>query len=159
VEQLTVSHSEIVLPPGAAVDLGGTAKSWAVERVAALLDATRGPSPELLIDAGGDVLVRSSTGAEIDLLGAAKEWRVILPPGEWAIATSSITHRAWRGAHHLIDPRTGRPASGRWSQVTVVSASLRLAELATKLLLLGAPVPATLLVEQAWVVDHDGTLH
>ncbi len=157
-EQLRVSPREIVLPTGAAIDLGGTAKSWAVERVAEQVGRRTSADADLVIDAGGDVLIRSVTNTQVDILGAAEEWHIDLPPGEWAVATSSITRRAWNGAHHLIDPRSGRPAKGRWAQATVVGASLKRAELATKLLLLGAPVPPTLLVEQAWVVDHDGVL-
>lgn len=152
VDELVVSAREIVLPPGAAIDLGGTGKSWLVERVA-------GRATEVVIDAGGDVLVRSAAASEVDVLGAAEGWHLRLPPGAWAVATSSLARRAWRGGHHLIDPRTGRPAQGRWVQATVVGRSLMRAELATKLLLLGAPVPETLQVEQAWVVDRDGTLH
>jgi len=164
---LRVSAREIVLPAGAALDLGGTAKTWAVERVAALLDARhaaqqRGAgagSPDLLIDAGGDVLVRSTVETEIDVQGAAEAWHINLPAGTWGVATSSLTVRAWPGAHHLIDPRTGWPARGRWTQATVVGRSLRHAELATKLLLLGAPVPTSLGVERAWMIDRDGAVH
>lgn len=157
-DELRVTPHEIVLPPGAAIDLGGTAKSWAVERVAEQLRRRTSANADLVIDAGGDVLIRSAMPTQVDILGAAEEWHIDLPPGEWAVATSSVARRAWSGAHHLIDPRTARPAQGRWAQATVVGASLKLAELATKLLLLGAPVPPTLLVEQAWVVDHDGVL-
>lgn len=164
---LRVSTCAIELPLGAALDLGGTAKTWAVERVAALLDApptidrrpSRGRPPDILIDAGGDILFRSAGPTEIDLLGGRSECHIELPPGSWGVATSSLTSRAWHGAHHLIDPRTGRPAHGRWTQATVVGRSLRHAELATKLLLFGAPVPAALGVEQAWVVDRDGVVH
>jgi thiamine biosynthesis lipoprotein len=135
--------------------------------VAALLDkpltashrVTHDELPVLLIDAGGDILVRSAVPIEIELLGAQGEWHIELPSGSWGVATSSLVGRAWHGAHHLIDPRTSRPAHGRWTQATVVGRSLRHAELATKLLLLGALVPATLGVEQAWVVDRDGAVH
>ena len=169
---LRSSEREIVLPPDAALDLGGTAKTWVVERVAALLDARHAAEqrvagkqrvagvglPELLIDAGGDVLIRSAVKTELDLLGAAEEWHIDLPAGAWGVATSSLTVRAWHGAHHLIDPRTGRPARGRWTQATVVARSLRHAELATKLLLFGAPVPTSLGVDQAWLIDRDGAV-
>lgn len=163
---LRSSRREIALPPGAALDLGGTAKTWAVERVAALLDARHAAEqpdagaglPDLIIDAGGDVLVRSAVETEVDLLGAAEEWHIHLPAGTWGVATSSLSVRAWHGGHHLIDPRTGRPARGRWTQATVVGRSLRHAELATKLLLFGAPVPTSLGVEQAWLIDRDGAV-
>src|SRR5207302_1654027 len=44
-----------------------------------------------------------------------------------AVATSSVTVRRWRrgGAalHHIVDPRTGRPADGPWRTATVVAAT------------------------------------
>src|SRR5262249_42741486 len=43
------------------------------------------------------------------------------------LATSSVTCRRWlRGdaaLHHIIDPRTGLPASGPWRTVSIVAAS------------------------------------
>lgn len=149
ISQLRLSPSEVVLPAGAAIDLGGTAKGWAVERVAA-------GRHDVIIDAGGDVLVDSRQATEVNLLGGAEEWHLTLPPGRWGVATSSVARRAWRGAHHLIDPRTGRPSESPWVQATVVGRSLKRAEVATKLLLFGAPVPAALQVERAWVVDRAG---
>lgn len=151
-DHLAITEREVVLPAGAAVDLGGTAKSWIVERIAPTVSG-------FVIDAGGDVLVDLAYEFELELAGAGMNWHLRLPPGRWGVATSSITRRAWRGAHHLIDPRSGRPALSRWSQATVVSRSLRHAEIATKLLLFGAPLPAALGTERAWVVDADGQLH
>jgi thiamine biosynthesis lipoprotein len=52
-----------------------------------------------------------------------------------SLATSSTTVRHWRrGAddvHHLIDPVSGRPASGPWRTVTVAAASCVQANVAT----------------------------
>jgi len=151
ISRLLLSPSEIVLPVGAAIDLGGTAKSWAAERVAA-------GRHNLVIDAGGDVLVDSLEATEVNVLGGAEEWHLTLPPGRWGVATSSVARRAWRGGHHLIDPRTGKPSESPWVQATVVGRSLKLAEVATKLLLFEAPVPAALQVERAWVVDRAGAI-
>jgi FAD:protein FMN transferase len=43
-----------------------------------------------------------------------------------ALATSSVTLRRWRRrgvtAHHIIDPRTGRPAEPCWRTVSVAAA-------------------------------------
>ena len=149
--QLEVSEAGIVLPDGAAIDLGGTAKSWIVERVAA-------GHQDVVIDAGGDVLIDSSKPHDVNLLGGAEDWHLEFPPGRWAVATSSVARRAWRGGHHLLDVRTGRPVKSRWVQATVLARSLKLAEVATKLLLMDAPIPDSLQVEGAWVVDETGTL-
>lgn len=75
-----------------------------------------------------------------------------LPAGEvvtlrdGGLATSSTARRTWlRGGerqHHLIDPRTGRPAQTPWSDVTVAAGSCTRADVAAKAaLLLGADGP------------------
>lgn len=151
-DQLVITDREVVLPDGAALDLGGSAKSWIVERVAPRM-------PSFVIDAGGDVLVDLPAEFELELCGAEASWHLRLPAGRWGVATSSIARRAWRGAHHLIDPRSGRPAVSRWRQATAVCRSLRHAEIVTKLLIFGAPLPAALGTERAWVVDAEGQLH
>jgi thiamine biosynthesis lipoprotein len=52
------------------------------------------------------------------------------------MATSGSTKRRWlRGGsvqHHLIDPRTGRPAESRWDEVTVAAGSCVAADVAAK---------------------------
>ncbi len=147
-----VRDDRIELPAGAALDLGGTGKAWIAERVATLLD---GP---FVVDAGGDVWLDDPEGAEVDVDAApgGDPWHLRLPPGRWGVATSSVLRRAWSGAHHLIDPRTRRPSEGRWVQATAVARSLRHAEVATKLVLLGAPVPPTLATAGLWAWDHEG---
>jgi thiamine biosynthesis lipoprotein len=78
-----------------------------------------------------------------------------LPGGEvvtlrrGGLATSSTTRRAWlRGGeqqHHLIDPRSGRPARTAWSDVTVAAGSCTRADVAAKAaLILDADGPAWL---------------
>ena len=47
--------------------------------------------------------------------------------GSGGLATSSTLTRAWRrgelAVHHIVDPSTGRPASGPWRTVSVAAAS------------------------------------
>ncbi len=149
-DALMVRDDEVVLAPGAGVDLGGTAKSWIVEHAAAAFEGT------FVVDAGGDVLLSMDRPTEVAIDGATEPWHLRLPPGTWGVATSSLVRRAWAGAHHLIDPRTGRPARSPWRQATVVARSLRAAEVAAKLVLFGAEIPAVLAVEGAWAVDGAG---
>jgi thiamine biosynthesis lipoprotein len=66
---------------------------------------------------------------------------------EGALATSGITRRRWARAdgsagHHLIDPRTGRPAASPWLAVTTWAPTCLQAEVAAKAALIaGADGP------------------
>ena len=127
----------------AAVDLGGIGKGLAL-RLAARALAKRGASA--LIDAGGDLVM---VGRPDD----GPMWRIAIedPRGgaiplvgfeiaEGAVATSSTAVRRWehagRIAHHLIDPRTGRPAQGGLVSVTVAGPDPVWAEVYAKALLI-----------------------
>lgn len=114
------------------VDLGGIGKGLAVRWA---LAALRSHGTAALVEAGGDLATRGG-GPE------GTGWRAAvedpLPPGraahrqpiavvdasDRAVATSSVRLRHWqvdgREVHHLIDPRTGRPASSRLAAVTVL---------------------------------------
>jgi thiamine biosynthesis lipoprotein len=119
-----------------ALDLNGVVKSMAVDEAVALL---AGPG---FVSAGGDLRARG----ELD---------VALPDGtavrlrRGALATSGTTTRHWeRGGarqHHLIDPRTGRPSTSIWEQVTACAATCVGADVAAKAaFLLGEDGPSWL---------------
>jgi thiamine biosynthesis lipoprotein len=87
-----------------------------------------------LVSLGGDIAVAGTppldgwpvtVAEEPDPDGAPCGQLVRLAAG--AVATSSVTVRRWRrgGAalHHIVDPRTGRPADGPWRTVTVAAAT------------------------------------
>ncbi|HKI57314.1 MAG TPA: FAD:protein FMN transferase [Trueperaceae bacterium] len=130
--EVRISGNRIRLPRGGAVDLGGTGKSWIAQRS---FERLRG---EALIDAGGDVVTRSGATVAIDVAHPAGDepLQLLLPAGCWGVATSGVLARAWRGGHHLIDPRTARPADTRFVQVSAVHPDLRHAEVLAKLALL-----------------------
>ena len=117
--------------PGGQLDPSGYVKGWAVERAASLL--TQAGSGRHLVNGGGDVQcvgghgVRES-GAEPWRVGIADPFRpgtlaLVVTARDCAVATSGT---AERGAH-IINPVTGRPASGLAS-VTVAGPSLSLAD-------------------------------
>ena len=108
--------------PGVLLDLNGVVKALAVDEAVARLEGG-------FVSAGGD-------------LAAAGEVDVALPGGgavrlmRGALATSGSASRRWlRGGelqHHMIDPRTGRPARSPWEQVTVCGDSCLSADIAAK---------------------------
>jgi thiamine biosynthesis lipoprotein len=130
----------------AAIDLGGIAKGYALDRARALLRA-RGVRSAYL-DLGG----------EIATLGAAPDggrWRIgirhprrpdaligVLELDEGVVSTSGDGEQylaeGERRAGHIVDPRSGRPADGPAS-ATVVTASATSADaLSTAAVVLGA---------------------
>jgi thiamine biosynthesis lipoprotein len=83
------------------------------------------------------------------------------------VATSSTAKRRWlqadRDQHHLIDPRTGRPADTSWLSVTVYAPEALQAEVLAKSLLIAGPQGAIALAQHypqtAFIaVDQDGQM-
>ncbi|QKT07690.1 FAD:protein FMN transferase [Gordonia sp. X0973] len=113
----------LILPAGIALDLGATAKAWAADVIAAEL-ATRGTGG-FLVNLGGDVAAAGPAPEDGWVIGI-RDWtgklvQSVHSTGH-AFATSSVMVRRWRHdgveQHHILDPRTGRPARSRWAQVS-----------------------------------------
>ncbi len=70
-----------------------------------------------------------------------------------AVTTSARTRRRWETAvgeaHHLLDPRTGRPAASGLAGVTVVAGSAAWGEVHAKAALVAGPTEGVRLVEAA----------
>ncbi len=111
----------ITLPPSVGIDLGGIGKGWAADMV---LERVLGNFPHALVNIGGDLALRGGpddTGWIVGVRDPRRESEaepvylggVRLRKG--GVATSGAAWRWWRingqTAHHLIDPRTGRPAT------------------------------------------------
>jgi FAD:protein FMN transferase len=165
------SHLGILcLPRGCELDLGASAKAFAADRAARSLAAATGCG--VLVSLGGDVAIAGEPPpggwsvriaddhtAPLDAPGPV----VALPAG--GLATSSTSVRRWRTdtgeAHHVLDPRTGRPARTRWRTVSVAAASCLDANVAaTAALVLGDAV-ALWLRERALpsrLVARDGSV-
>ena len=138
--------------PGLRLDIDGVAKGWLADRALARL----GAYPAAVVDADGDVAIRLDPGqrwrfgvadprtmgtdlAELDLTGRDEGGRRT----GFGLATSGTTVHRWahdgRTDHHLIDPRTGRPAHTDVVQATVLARTAREAEaLAKTALILGS---------------------
>jgi thiamine biosynthesis lipoprotein len=131
--EVHLEHRMLTMPAGVQLDLGATAKAWAADRSAARIGAQLGCG--VLVSLGGDVAVAGpapETGWRIrvqDVTGSPED----PPVGPYAqiairdggLATSSTTARRWqRGGdvlHHILDPRTGRPAEAVWRTVSVAA--------------------------------------
>jgi FAD:protein FMN transferase len=130
---------------GTRLDLGGIAKSWIAARAAALVRA-RCDDPTMLVDAGGDLvaargdhIVAVEPPGPVDpCAGLPAAAHVLVRAGQ-GVATSGYGRRRWRNgdgheAHHLIDPRTGRP--GPEAHATVVADDPVAADVLAKVLAL-----------------------
>jgi thiamine biosynthesis lipoprotein len=158
----------ITLPPGTRFDPGGIGKGYAADLVCAEL--LLGGAAGACVNIGGDLLVRGVSPhggpwtVAVPHPAGGTAATLELPRG--AIATSSPLRRAWgppgRPAHHLIDPRTGRPASTGILQVTVVTHEAWWAEVAAKAVYLagldGATEVAAGLGAEALAIGEDGHL-
>ena len=158
---IEVDHAAGVIrrPPGLELDLGGSAKGWAADLVAARL----GRHGRCAVDCGGDLRVVAGRRAR---RGPAWDVHVRHPltgrPAhtlhvhEGGVATSGIDSRLWVGrhgepAHHLIDPATGEPAWTGLLTVTALAANALEAEALAKAALLSGPAAGRPLLEA-----HDG---
>jgi thiamine biosynthesis lipoprotein len=136
----------IRLPRGMSLDLGGIAKGWIAEGAARLLSSY---VPACAVDAGGDMFLAGLPEGELSWSVEIEDPRnplatlTTLEVGPGAVATSSVVKRAWsqggRQRHHLIDPRTGEPATTDWLSVTVVAPHAHVAEVFAKALLIAGP--------------------
>lgn len=153
--QVIVRQDRIgLLRAGMAIGLGGVAKGYAIDRAAAILEAAG--IDRYLVDGGGDLRVGGDRGDG--------PWRVgirhprgghgqalaVLEPAGGAVVTSGDYER-FREVdgvryHHILDPRTGFPATASMA-VTVVAPTAEAADaLATAAFVLG-PLAGRTLVE------------
>ncbi len=114
-QRLRLSGRLLGRPPGTKLDLNGVVKSLTVDEA---LMRISGPG---FVSAGGDVAVRGTA-----IVGLPGGETLRLQNG--GLATSGTT----RWHDHLIDPRTGRPSSSVWTEVTVAGPSCLAADVAAK---------------------------
>ena len=142
-EMLEVGEQRARLRAGTSVDLGGIAKGWLADRAVERIGANA------LANLAGDLRAR---GVGPDGEGwpvGFGETTVLLR--DLGAATSGTEGRRWGPrSHHLIDPRTGRPAETDLVEVSVLAPSGAEAEvLAKTALLLGREAGARFLDEHS----------
>ncbi len=130
--ELDPDSSTARLPAGIELDLGASAKALTADRLAREISETTGSGA--LVSLGGDIAVAGTAPEGGWVIGLAEDHsvpadevptRVSIESG--GLASSGIRVRRWRTAsgeqHHILDPRTGRPARSSWTTVTVAAAS------------------------------------
>ncbi len=128
-ELLEVRAGEARLAPGAAIDLGGVAKGWLADQLAAQMGAN------CLVNLCGDLYARGPGETGEGWPVGFGDTTVLLH--DMGAATSGVTKRMWGpGLHHLIDPRTARPASTDLQEVSVLAPTATDAEIFAKAALL-----------------------
>ena len=116
------TQARVRIPAGSSLDVGAVAKGWLADRLAKITHASTGF--DTIANMGGDLRVISpgtpwAVSADPDRPGVEPRAVELV---DAALATSGLGHRSWRGGHHIIDPRSGRPASTCWSSVSVLAA-------------------------------------
>src|SRR5690348_8665071 len=124
-EVLEVRPGQARVARGSGIDLGGIAKGWMADRLSEAL------GQPCVVNLGGDLRARGRWP-----IGVGEATLMLRDQGA---ATSSTRRRRWGDVHHLIDPRTGRPAQTGLEEVSVVAATAFEAEVVAKTALLLGP--------------------
>jgi thiamine biosynthesis lipoprotein len=143
------------LPAGVGIDPGGIGKGLAAD----LSHRGGRPVPTAMVSLGGDLRSRDTPPRAGRSPSPSWHRPDQLPDG--AVATSSTLRRRWTTsdgpAHHVIDPRTGRPSQGAVVACSVVAAEAWWAEAVATALLVGWGDPDT--AELLWgLLDEVGVL-
>jgi thiamine biosynthesis lipoprotein len=120
---------------GMRLGLGGIAKGYAVDRASAILRAQG--LTDFMVQAGGDLYVSGQKGAANwmvgvrDPRGGARDVIAKMPIKDHAFSTAGDYERSFilggKRYHHIIDPRTGYPATAS-REVTVFAPNAFLAD-------------------------------
>ncbi len=165
---VTLEDGIATVPPGILLDLGATAKAVAADQCAERMHRVTGTG--VLINLGGDIATAGSAPDDGWQVGVhdgdgEPDTSLTLPAGA-ALATSSTLRRRWRRGtetlHHILDPRTGRPADPVWRTVSVAAQSCYAANtVSTAAVVRGYRALDWIgsLGMQAWLVDRDRNVH
>ena len=157
--EIDIVNERVKIP--AKIDLGGVAKGWLAEKIAKQLSI----HGACLVSIGGDIAVRGRSshmrGWEISVAQPTKDkgdiLHVLLSDG--SIATSGTVTRRWivngYSQHHIIDPRTGKPATTDILSATVIHPVALIAESYAKaIVILGSKAGLDWLKSQGNVAVH-----
>ncbi len=153
-EAVEVGEGSLALPrPGMRIGIAGIGKGYGVDRAARVLD--RHGVEHYVVDGGGDIRLRGRNRGRSWRIGIRHPRRpelygaVALDHG--AIVTSGdyfqFFERDGRRYHHILDPRTGRPARGSLAVTVMAPTAMDADALATGLFVMG-PSAGLELVEE-----------
>ncbi|HEX5448554.1 MAG TPA: FAD:protein FMN transferase [Gaiellaceae bacterium] len=165
--EIELNEQTVRIPLGCELDLGATAKAFAADRAAERIARRTGSAT--LVSLGGDVATAGAPDGGWCIRLAEDHTAPLDSPGpcvcieNGGLATSSTAVRRWQTdsgeAHHLLDPRTGRPADSPWRTVSVAASSCVDANIAsTAAIVLGDSAPRWLAERglPARLVANDG---
>lgn len=121
--QLNRKLALLGVPKDSALDLGAIAKAWTADRAALVLSKRYGCA--VLVEIGGDLRAAGEPAEPwvITVAERAGDPGVLVTLAHGGLTTSTRTVRRWQTAdgpaHHVIDPRTGKPADGPWRTASV----------------------------------------
>jgi thiamine biosynthesis lipoprotein len=158
------------IPAGVRLDLGATAKALAADRGAQA--AQRATGLGVILSLGGDLATAGPAPAGGWAVRVTDDHRDTSGHGQTitiasgGVATSSLVTRRWRHQgqtqHHILDPLTGAPVTGRWRTASVAASSCTGANIASSAaLVLGDDAPDWLaeLGLPARLTAIDGSVH
>lgn len=152
----------LTVPAGITLDLGAVGKAWTADEAARRIALVLGCSA--LVEIGGDLAVAGPCGSwQVIVSERAGDAGQQMTLESGGLATSSTTVRQWDSAcgpaHHIVDPRTGRPSESSWRSASVWAQTAAQANAwSTAAIVLGDGVVA-MLDERglpARLVDRDG---
>jgi thiamine biosynthesis lipoprotein len=163
---IRIEGHSIYLPAGMSIGLGGIAKGYAVDRAALVLKQTG--FNDSVVDGGGDVLLSGTKNGQPWHLGIQDPRRAhsqilgVAAVSDMALVTSGDYERfrIVNGVryHHIIDPRTGWPATASIS-VSVMSKTAEQGVVLAKGIFMLGPEKGLALARaqgvEAMVVDPD----
>jgi thiamine biosynthesis lipoprotein len=160
------------LPAGVCLDLGATAKGLGSDRSARAAFFAAGHIGGVLVSLGGDIATAGGPPKGGWPVLVADDHRSSDPSSgqmvrvqRGGLATSSVTCRAWRRGgvtlHHIVDPATGRSATGPWRTASVAAPSCAEANAASTAAIVAGSGAEAFLAEMrlpARLVARDGTV-
>ena len=164
------THEVQFLQSGVRINLGGIAKGYAVERVAALLKGSGVPAA--MVTAGGDTRIVGTRRNGPWVVGIRNPRdrdaiAVRLPLADEALSTSGDYERYFETdgerVHHILSPSTGRSATGVRSASVIGPDATTTDALSTAVFVLGVAAGIDLVERlpgiEAVVIDADQRLH